>query len=99
MVKQSIATPTGSNLFYRSIIIAEGDLRRKKPCIHCLKVLVNTGLKEIYYEKPYKLHTLTTGRGSYLPDQILWHLYGSSFQPATTRFVERTTSPWFDRAR
>jgi len=28
------------------------------PCIHCLKVLVNTGLKEIYYEKPYKLHTL-----------------------------------------
>jgi dCMP deaminase len=28
------------------------------PCIHCLKVLVNTGIKEIYYEKPYKLHTL-----------------------------------------
>jgi len=28
------------------------------PCIHCLKVLVNTGIKEIYYLKPYKLHTL-----------------------------------------
>ncbi|MFQ5681754.1 MAG: cytidine/deoxycytidylate deaminase family protein [Candidatus Binatia bacterium] len=28
------------------------------PCIHCLKVLVNTGIKHIYYEIPYKLHTL-----------------------------------------
>jgi len=28
------------------------------PCIHCLKVLVNTGIKQIYYEKPYKLNTL-----------------------------------------
>ncbi len=28
------------------------------PCIHCVKVLVNTGIKEIYYESPYKLHTL-----------------------------------------
>lgn len=28
------------------------------PCIHCLKVLVNTGIKSIYYEIPYKLHTL-----------------------------------------
>jgi dCMP deaminase len=28
------------------------------PCIHCLKVLVNTGIKEIYYERAYKLHTL-----------------------------------------
>lgn len=28
------------------------------PCIHCLKVLVNTGIKQIYYESPYKLHTL-----------------------------------------
>ena len=28
------------------------------PCIHCLKVLVNTGIKNILYEKPYKLHTL-----------------------------------------
>jgi dCMP deaminase len=28
------------------------------PCIHCLKVLVNTGIKHVYYEKPYKLHTL-----------------------------------------
>ena len=28
------------------------------PCIHCLKVLVNTGIRNIYYERPYKLHTL-----------------------------------------
>jgi dCMP deaminase len=28
------------------------------PCIHCLKVLVNTGIKEIHYQKAYKLHTL-----------------------------------------
>ncbi len=29
------------------------------PCIHCLKVLVNTGIRDIYYEKPYKLHTVS----------------------------------------
>ena len=28
------------------------------PCIHCFKVLINTGVKHIFYEKPYKLHTL-----------------------------------------
>jgi dCMP deaminase len=28
------------------------------PCIHCLKTLVNTGIKNVYYEKPYKLTTL-----------------------------------------
>ena len=28
------------------------------PCIHCLKVLVNTGITRILYERPYKLHTL-----------------------------------------
>lgn len=28
------------------------------PCIHCLKVLINTGIKRIFYEKEYKLHTL-----------------------------------------
>jgi len=28
------------------------------PCIHCLKVLVNTGIRNIYYEIPYKLHAL-----------------------------------------
>ena len=28
------------------------------PCFHCLKTLVNTGVKHIFYEKPYKLHTL-----------------------------------------
>jgi dCMP deaminase len=28
------------------------------PCIQCLKVLINTGIKRIVYDKPYKLHTL-----------------------------------------
>jgi dCMP deaminase len=28
------------------------------PCIHCLKVLINTGVRSVYYEKPYKLHTI-----------------------------------------
>lgn len=28
------------------------------PCIHCLKVLINTGIKRIFYEKAYKLHTV-----------------------------------------
>jgi dCMP deaminase len=29
------------------------------PCIHCLKVLVNTGIRSIFYEKPYKLDTVS----------------------------------------
>ena len=29
------------------------------PCIHCLKVLINTGIKSIFYEKAYKLHTVS----------------------------------------
>jgi dCMP deaminase len=28
------------------------------PCIHCFKVLINTGIKRVFYEKPYKLHTI-----------------------------------------
>src|SRR5499433_1056118 len=28
------------------------------PCIHCFKVLINTGSKRIFYEKEYKLHTV-----------------------------------------
>ena len=28
------------------------------PCIHCLKVLINTGIQRVCYEKPYKLHTV-----------------------------------------
>jgi dCMP deaminase len=28
------------------------------PCIHCMKVLLNTGIRAIYYEREYKLHTL-----------------------------------------
>jgi dCMP deaminase len=29
------------------------------PCIHCLKVLVNTGIRTIFYERPYKLATVS----------------------------------------
>ena len=29
------------------------------PCIHCLKVLINTGIKRIFYEKGYKIHTVS----------------------------------------
>jgi dCMP deaminase len=28
------------------------------PCIHCLKVLINVGVKSIYYAKAYKIHTI-----------------------------------------
>lgn len=28
------------------------------PCIHCMKVLINTGIKRIFYGKQYKLHTV-----------------------------------------
>jgi dCMP deaminase len=28
------------------------------PCIHCFKVLINTGIIRICYEKEYKVHTL-----------------------------------------
>ena len=39
--------------------IADADVYiTHTPCIHGLKVLVNTGIKRILYERPYKLHTL-----------------------------------------
>jgi dCMP deaminase len=28
------------------------------PCIHCFKVLINTGITRICYEREYKLHTI-----------------------------------------
>ena len=34
------------------------------PCIHCLKVLINTGIKRVFYEKEYKLHTVDELLGS-----------------------------------
>ena len=52
------AAKNGSSIKDASIYITH------TPCIHCLKVLVNTGIKNIYYEVPYKLHTL---------DEILRH--------------------------
>jgi len=29
------------------------------PCIHCLKVIINTGIRRVYYVQDYKRHTLT----------------------------------------
>ena len=29
------------------------------PCIHCLKVIINTGIRRVYYVKDYKRDTLT----------------------------------------
>ena len=46
------AAKNGSSIRDGSIYITH------TPCIHCLKVLVNTGIKNVYYESPYKLHTL-----------------------------------------
>jgi dCMP deaminase len=28
------------------------------PCIHCMKVLINTGISTVYYDRPYKLPTV-----------------------------------------
>ncbi|MDX2128745.1 MAG: dCMP deaminase family protein [Chloroherpetonaceae bacterium] len=28
------------------------------PCMNCLKVLINVGVKRIYYDKPYKIHNI-----------------------------------------
>ena len=28
------------------------------PCIHCFKVLINTGIRNVFYEREYKLHTV-----------------------------------------
>jgi dCMP deaminase len=28
------------------------------PCIHCFKTIINTGIRRVYYEREYKLHTL-----------------------------------------
>ena len=28
------------------------------PCIHCMKVLINTGIRTVYYDRPYKLQTV-----------------------------------------
>ncbi len=40
-------------------IIRDADIYiTHTPCIHCFKVLINTGVRRIYYERPYKLHTL-----------------------------------------
>jgi dCMP deaminase len=41
------------------ISIADSDIYiTASPCIHCLKVLINVGIKNIYYLKPYKIHNI-----------------------------------------
>jgi dCMP deaminase len=43
------------------VAIRGGDIYiTHTPCIHCLKVLINTGIRNVYYEREYKLHTLGT---------------------------------------
>ena len=43
------------------VAIRGGDIYiTHTPCIHCLKVLINTGIRTVYYEREYKLHTLKT---------------------------------------
>lgn len=38
------------------VSIGESDIYiTASPCIHCLKVLINVGIKTIYYDKPYKI--------------------------------------------
>jgi dCMP deaminase len=29
------------------------------PCIHCMKVLINTGIRTVFYGQPYKLDTIS----------------------------------------
>jgi dCMP deaminase len=39
--------------------IRDGDIYiTHTPCIHCFKVLINTGIRRILFEKPYKIATL-----------------------------------------
>ncbi|MCW5889358.1 MAG: dCMP deaminase family protein [bacterium] len=43
--------------------IRDGDIYiTHTPCIHCFKVLINVGIRRVFYEKPYKLHTLEEWR-------------------------------------
>jgi len=40
--------------------IADADIYvTHTPCIHCLKVLINTGISKVFYEREYKIHTLS----------------------------------------
>ncbi len=40
-------------------MIDEGSIYvTSSPCIHCLKVIVNVGMRTIYYGKPYKIDTV-----------------------------------------
>lgn len=41
------------------VSIADADIYvTHTPCIHCLKVLINTGIKRIFYDREYKLETV-----------------------------------------
>jgi dCMP deaminase len=43
------AAKTGVSILGSDIYITHS------PCIHCLKVLINTGIGRVFYGKPYKL--------------------------------------------
>jgi dCMP deaminase len=41
------------------ICIEDSDIYiTASPCYHCLKVLINVGIKNIYYDKPYKIEKI-----------------------------------------
>jgi dCMP deaminase len=46
------AAKNGSSILGADIYITH------TPCIHCFKVLINTGIKRVLYEKPYKIATI-----------------------------------------
>jgi dCMP deaminase len=46
------AAKNGANISDADIYITH------TPCIHCLKVLINTGIKRVFFEREYKRHTL-----------------------------------------
>ena len=41
------------------VAIAGSDIYiTHSPCIHCLKVIINTGIRRVFYERPYKLERI-----------------------------------------
>lgn len=43
----------------RGTAIGEADIYvTHTPCVHCFKTIVNTGIRRVFYEKPYKLETI-----------------------------------------
>ena len=42
-----------------AVMLGEADIYvTHTPCVHCFKTIVNTGIRRVFYEKPYKLETI-----------------------------------------